>query len=511
MVFDVWSGINLMGFVTLCVMYFNTSKRGVKQYTDLKLFRYLLLATMLYILTDTEGPLLIGTTVFAAREINYAILTLHFMLLPIPGYIWFLICDYKVWGSEADGPSPRPPRFNKRVWFYSVPVIVHTVYVLFTFSHDLPFYLDKNNIYNRGNLVWLTLLLAFGYVLLSYLILALKTKRKPTLSPKGVNIYYYMFQIFPAAAGLIQALFYGAFIFNLGLVVASFLIFTNVYNRRLTEITVENEKAEAKAREQAIAAENAALDKLNRMKSDIIETISHESRTPLAVLASYAGLTAMELKNIGVDEQIAADLDTIAFEAEHIAGLIDNMRKLSEQKKVTAKRIILDIGDLTRQTARLYERIVNRGGVELKINIPDDLPPVFGSPEELTQVIFNLLQNAKNHTDSGNITVTAENTDGSVSVSVSDTGSGVAPELLPRVFERGVTGGKGTGLGLAICMEVIESHGGEISIHNSQFTTHNETGTTVTFTIPIHDTNSQFTMHNEMGTENGCSHTVSNI
>jgi signal transduction histidine kinase len=97
----------------------------------------------------------------------------------------------------------------------------------------------------------------------------------------------------------------------------------------------------------------------------------------------------------------------------------------------------------------------------------------------------NLLQNAKNHTPKGSIKITAHETEikggGFITVTVSDTGDGVAPELLPNIFDRGITDGSGTGLGLAICKDITESHGGEIKIESEL-----NKGTAVTFTLPVY-------------------------
>jgi signal transduction histidine kinase len=116
-------------------------------------------------------------------------------------------------------------------------------------------------------------------------------------------------------------------------------------------------------------------------------------------------------------------------------------------------------------------------------------------------VLYNLLQNARNHTQDGNVRINAQftmhnaqfkthNAQSVVTVTVADTGEGIAPDILPRVFERGVTGKNGgMGIGLAVCKELIESNGGEIWIESEL-----GKGTTVRFTIPMH--NAQFTMHN---------------
>jgi signal transduction histidine kinase len=244
----------------------------------------------------------------------------------------------------------------------------------------------------------------------------------------------------------------------------------------------ENERLalEASTREQITAAENAALERVNHLRAEIIETISHEARTPLAVLASYAGLVALTMQKKNTDPQTAADLDKIAFEAKRVANLVSHIKNLSIKKESAAKWIVLDFGSLVEQTASLYHHILERVGVNLITEIPPELPPVYGSPEELTQVVFNLLQNAKNHTTAGSVTIKLYADDKMLTTFVTDTGTGIKRSLLPNIFERGVYGGEnGTGIGLAICKDVVTAHGGTIDIESEQ-----GKGTTVTFTLP---------------------------
>lgn len=189
----------------------------------------------------------------------------------------------------------------------------------------------------------------------------------------------------------------------------------------------------------------------------------------------------MELRSKGVDAQAAADLDKIAFESKRVAQLIDSMKRLTLRDEETAKRIRLDIGEALRQTVRLYAPILERSGVTLEVYIADNLPPVLASPEEVTQVLFNLLQNAKRHTACGTITVSSERDGDGIWVCVADTGEGIAPELLANIFERGVSARQGgTGIGLAVCKEIVTSHGGAIGIQS-----HINKGTAVTFTLPV--------------------------
>jgi len=154
---------------------------------------------------------------------------------------------------------------------------------------------------------------------------------------------------------------------------------------------------------------------------------------------------------------------------------------LSNQKM--EERIALDLGDIARQTAQLYMPILERTGVALIIKSEENLPMTFGNPAELTQVLFNLLQNSKNHTTSGSVTVSVERDGDYVATYITDTGRGVPPDILPDIFERGIKGDDdgGSGIGLAVCKEIIEAHNGTIRIDSEW-----GKGTVVTVVFPVY-------------------------
>lgn len=106
---------------------------------------------------------------------------------------------------------------------------------------------------------------------------------------------------------------------------------------------------------------------------------------------------------------------------------------------------------------------------------------VFGNADLLAQVMANLIQNAAAYTHLGEVTLRAEKKGQEVLVTVKDTGDGISPELLPHVFERGVSTG-GTGFGLYLCKMVVESHGGRIWIESEP-----GNGTAVTFALPVYE------------------------
>jgi len=238
----------------------------------------------------------------------------------------------------------------------------------------------------------------------------------------------------------------------------------------------------AKVTEQELIIENTSLVQLNHMQTELMNTIFHEVRTPLAVLASYSSLVALELKSKNGDERTIADLDKIVEEAKRVSSLMESMNRIALNGEKSKKRVKLDLGELIEQAAGLYQHIFEQRDIKMELVLADELL-VFVSPEELTQVLFNLLKNAKDHTEEGKVSIIAKKENDEIIVTVSDTGSGIPSELLPKLFERGVTTNElGMGIGLAICKEIIEAHNGVIIIESEL--AGRRKGTRVTFTLP---------------------------
>jgi signal transduction histidine kinase len=127
---------------------------------------------------------------------------------------------------------------------------------------------------------------------------------------------------------------------------------------------------------------------------------------------------------------------------------------------------------------------VEAKSLELRLDVPVDLPLVMVDRLQVERVISNLISNALRHTKHGQIKITAEVRDGNVSVSVCDTGSGIPPEYLPHIFDKFVQVPDapigGVGLGLTISKSIVEAHGGQISVQSQV-----GRGTTFTFTLPL--------------------------
>ncbi|MDR1193077.1 MAG: sensor histidine kinase [Peptococcaceae bacterium] len=244
-------------------------------------------------------------------------------------------------------------------------------------------------------------------------------------------------------------------------------VLSNLFMAMAQAVMLSQTYADALAKEQFLLADNAALERVNRLKTDLMNTISHEMRTPLAVMSGYTELISRELKKSGADPRTVRDLDAITSEAERLANMVSNTRELTLARDEPARQAPLSPGGVIEQVARLYRPMMERQGTALTVGIEDGLPDIFGSPAEITQVLFNLLSNAGKYAESAAVAVEARRVGDDIEITVADTGKGIAPDFLPRAFERYQSGESGgTGVGLAVCKEIAESHGGSIALES---------------------------------------------
>jgi len=149
------------------------------------------------------------------------------------------------------------------------------------------------------------------------------------------------------------------------------------------------------------------------------------------------------------------------------------------KKEADETKASVDIGKMATQFAGIFESTATKRGTTIRSHIPQDLPPVWAISGEIKRVFWNVLDNSIKYTRNGVIDIFAMPTsDNMVIVSISDSGCGMNTENRVRAFERGF--GEGSGLGLVYCKEIIEAHGGEISIASEL-----GMGTSVTFSVPI--------------------------
>jgi signal transduction histidine kinase len=231
-----------------------------------------------------------------------------------------------------------------------------------------------------------------------------------------------------------------------------------------------------------------SLEETERRRVEVISDVSHELRTPLSTLRGYVeGLAE------GVFEPSEETWTLLYAEFERLGHLVDDLRRLSQAE---AGRLDLSMAPLSpAQAVRLAVGgmlpLFDEKGVELKGAVSEDLPSVLADVDRVVQVLSNLLSNALGHTpDGGRIVVAAEASGDEVTFEVTDTGTGIAPEHLERIFERfyrveksrsrGEAGG-GSGVGLAISKALVEAMGGRIRAESPG----PGGGATFAFTLPV--------------------------
>ncbi len=224
------------------------------------------------------------------------------------------------------------------------------------------------------------------------------------------------------------------------------------------------------------AAQRRAEESL-RAKRELVANVSHELRTPLALIRGH--VESLSIQGDAVDETRRREyLEVIERETDQLSRLIDDLFTLStgEAGALSLQLAEVSLGGVVAEIASSIGPIARRERqVTMVTAVDPDLPSVWADRHRVVQVISNLLRNAIRHTPEGGlIALRAEACDSWVRLSVEDTGEGIPPEQLPRVFERFYRGDKsrarssgGTGLGLAIVRELVEAMGGDVSVEST--------------------------------------------
>jgi signal transduction histidine kinase len=174
-------------------------------------------------------------------------------------------------------------------------------------------------------------------------------------------------------------------------------------------------------------------------------------------------------------------LITIQNEALRLGRMVNGMVELATMDGETANREKIDFTTLLNHAAETARLQLEKNRNTLRIEIAPGLPYVYGSAEQLERVPRNILENANNFTQGGEILLEASAQGDYITVRISDSGSGIDPALMPRLFERGISGSGGKGYGLSMCKTIVEAYGGTIEIESEL-----GKGTTVTCTIPVY-------------------------
>lgn len=227
----------------------------------------------------------------------------------------------------------------------------------------------------------------------------------------------------------------------------------------------------------------------DELKRGVISTVSHQLKTPLTSIRMALHLLLDE--KLGSLTAKQADLLITAREdSDRLNRILENLLDLS---RIVSGKVAMELHtaqphQMVIEAVESYRAAARQRGIELKTNVPGDMPDVWADIVQIGHVFANLLFNALKYTDSGGtITVSVQTEEEQARFSVSDTGKGIPEQFLPRIFDRffrvpGQEGESGIGLGLSIVKDIVEAHGGAVNVESRP-----GEGSTFTFTLPRAD------------------------
>lgn len=272
-------------------------------------------------------------------------------------------------------------------------------------------------------------------------------------------------------------------------------------NRDLVDILAELEEkrtelervnTELASTNRELNEANAKLRELSEMKEEFLALTTHDLRSPLTVISGVISFfTSGRLGELTPEQK-----NMVAMMERNAQSLIELVNDLLDASKLESGTMRLelasiDLRSLVNELRETMEPLAREKSLRMEVEMPADLPLVEADRAKLRRVLVNLVSNAIKFTSrGGRVTVSGAREDGHVRISVADTGVGIAPEDVKRLFDkyeqarsRATRGEKGTGLGLYITKQLVELHGGEIAVESEV-----GKGSTFSFAIPAADT-----------------------
>ena len=240
------------------------------------------------------------------------------------------------------------------------------------------------------------------------------------------------------------------------------------------------------------------LSNTEQMKNEFISSVSHELRTPLTAIKGWTEtVTAM----YDDKETFKKGMRVITSETERLSQMVEELLDFSriQDNRLTLIMDTIDILAELGETVLIYQERARALGIKLDYYEPEMLSFVYGDKNRLRQVFINIVDNAIKYSDKGDtVSVEAYEEHGEVCISISDTGMGISAEDLPKVktkFFKANHTRRGSGIGLAVADEIIQRHGGTLTINSEQ-----GVGTTVLITLPCMEKKKDTDKGNDSGT-----------
>lgn len=243
---------------------------------------------------------------------------------------------------------------------------------------------------------------------------------------------------------------------------------------------------------ERVTAMRLVAEEAQAAKTVFVAKVSHEFRTPLNMIIGLTDvlMDTPEIYGDSLSPALLEDLKIVHRNCEHLSKMVNDVLDLSQTElgRLTLHRewthLVADID----AALTIVRPLLEKKHLSLQVNVPLDLPQVYCDRTRISQVILNLVSNAARFTDQGSITLTAQQQEQQVVISITDTGPGIAPEDAKRIFEPFCQGSgspwrgqKGSGLGLSISVQFVELHGGQMWLESQP-----GQGSTFSFKLPIY-------------------------
>ncbi len=259
-----------------------------------------------------------------------------------------------------------------------------------------------------------------------------------------------------------------------------------VLDRCFEKLQLQQERSAAY---EALRVAKDAAEEANRAKSDFLATMSHELRTPLNAIIGFSDMMIGQALGPVGNEQYLGYIRDINASGVHLLNIINDILDLSkaEAGKLEMSEDVTDLRQVIDAALRMLASRADGAQVALQADLPRELPYLFADERKLKQILLNVLSNGIKFTPAGGeVVIAVAEQDGSIIITIRDTGIGIAEADIPKAFEafgqidnRLSRKYEGTGLGLPLATAMVRQHNGELTL-----TSKVGVGTTVTIAIP---------------------------
>ncbi|HEX9294266.1 MAG TPA: ATP-binding protein [Polyangiaceae bacterium] len=254
--------------------------------------------------------------------------------------------------------------------------------------------------------------------------------------------------------------------------IGGLLLFTEVITERKdSEQALRDSFEQAKTARAEAEAARAQAESANRLKDEFLALLGHELRNPLAPI-----LTALQLMKMRDSQASMRERTIIERQVQHLVRMVDDLLDVSRitRGKIDLKREPVEIANIITQGIEMASPLLEQRSHNLRVSVPRRGLLIEADQVRMAQVVANLLTNAAKYTDPGGlISISASRDKDQIVVRVADSGSGIAPDMLPHVFKMFVQGERtldraqgGLGIGLTLVRNLVELHGGSVTAHS---------------------------------------------